>query len=253
MYLYNKLSLDPSLDICPRTFIFSGKAARSYYEAKQTIKLITSVAEKVNNNPRIKNKIKVVFLENYRVSLCEKIITAAEISEQISTASKEASGTGNMKLMMNGAVTLGTLDGANIEILDVIGENNIFTFGLKSEKVLNYYKNGGYDAYDVYQHNPPLKQVIDQLLNGFFPLKEEEFSIIYSSLLYQNDPYFVLKDFVPYLNSQNQIDSRYRARTAWAKMALKNIANSGGFSSDRTIKEYADDIWHVSPIEFPLY
>jgi len=237
------------LDIVPRTFIFSGKAARGYYQAKQMIKLINSVADKVNNNSRIKNKLKVVFLENYRVSLSEKIITAAEVSEQISTASQEASGTGNMKLMMNGALTLGTLDGANIEILDSVGPDNIFTFGLKSEEVLNYYKSGGYCSWNEYNSKPYLKLVIDQLINGFFPLKEEEFKVIYNSLLYHNDIFFVLKDFDSYVNTQSNIDRCYRDRTNWARMSLTNIANSGIFSSDRTIDEYSKDIWNINPIQ----
>jgi len=248
MYLYNKLMDDPSLNITPRTFIFSGKAARGYYEAKQIIKLINSVADKVNNNSRIKNKIKVVFLENYRVSLSEKIITAAEVSEQISTASKEASGTGNMKLMMNGAITLGTLDGANIEILDAAGKDNIFTFGLSSEEVINYYKNGGYNPFNIYNENSDLKLIVDQLINGFFPLKEEEFKVIYNSLLYHNDLFFVLKDFVPYINTQANLDQCYRNRMSWGKMSLMNIAGSGIFSSDRTMDEYAKDIWGVKSI-----
>lgn len=245
MYLYNELMKNPELDITPRTFIFAGKAARGYYEAKQIIKLINSVGDKVNNCKKLKNKLKVVFLENYRVSLAEKIIPAADVSEQISTASKEASGTGNMKLMMNGAITIGTLDGANIEIKDNVGEDNIFTFGLHSDEVLEYYKNGKYNPWDIYNSNQSLKMVVDELINGFFPYKEDEFRVIYNSLLHNKDLFFVLKDFDSYVWTQNSIDKAYRDRLNWGKMSLCNIANSGVFSSDRTIMEYAKDIWDV--------
>ena len=250
MYLYNELMENINMDIVPRTFIFSGKAARGYYEAKQIIKLINSAGDKINKCKRIKNKIKIVFLENYRISLAEKIIPAAEISEQISAAGKEASGTGNMKLMMNGAVTLGTLDGANIEIRDCVGEDNIFTFGLHSDEVLGYYKNHNYNPKEIYDNDLKLRIVTDELVNGFFPLKEDEFRIIYNSLLYNGDPFFVLSDFEPYVSVQKQIDGAYRQKTRWNTMSLVNIANSGVFSSDRTIKEYADEIWNIKPVKF---
>lgn len=250
MYLYNELMENINMDIVPRTFIFSGKAARGYYEAKQIIKLINSAGDKINKCKRIKNKIKIVFLENYRISLAEKIIPAAEISEQISAAGKEASGTGNMKLMMNGAVTLGTLDGANIEIRDCVGEDNIFTFGLHSDEVLGYYKNHNYNPKEIYDNDLKLRIVTDELVNGFFPLKEDEFRIIYNSLLYNGDPFFVLSDFEPYVSVQKQIDGAYRQKTRWNRMSLVNIANSGVFSSDRTIKEYADEIWNIKPVKF---
>lgn len=249
MHLYNELIKNPELDIIPRTFIFSGKAARGYYEAKQIIKLINSVGDKVNNSKKLKDKLKVVFLENYRVSLAEKIITAAEVSEQISTASKEASGTGNMKLMMNGAITIGTLDGANIEIGDNVGVDNIFTFGLHSDEVLKYYKNRNYNPWDIYNNNESLRMIIDGLINGFFPYKEDEFRVIYNSLLYNNDFFFVLKDFDSYVSTQSTVDKAYRDSLNWGKMSLCNIANSGVFSSDRTIMEYAKDIWKVKQIK----
>jgi len=245
MHLYNELMKNSEMDITPRTFIFSGKAARGYYEAKQIIKLITAVGDKLNNSKKVKDKLKVVFLENYRVSLAEKIIPAAEVSEQISTASKEASGTGNMKLMMNGAITIGTLDGANIEIGDNVGKDNIFTFGLHSDEVLQYYKNGKYNPWDIYNNNQSLRLVVDELINGFFPYKEDEFRAIYNSLLHNNDLFFVLKDFDSYVSTQTNLDKAYRDRLNWGKMSLCNIANSGVFSSDRTIMEYANEIWNV--------
>lgn len=245
MYLYNKLNDNPSFSIAPRTFIFSGKAARGYYEAKQIIKLINTLSDKIEDNPRVKGRLRVVFLPNYRVSLAEKIIPAAEVSEQISTASKEASGTGNMKLMMNGAITLGTLDGANIEILDAAGEENIVTFGLKASEVLNYYKNGSYRSFDIYNDDIELRNVIEELVNGFFSLRPDEFRVIYNDLLYQNDQFFVLKDFRAYCSAQERIESLYANHKVWGSMSTMNVAGSGIFSSDRAIRQYAEDIWNI--------
>lgn len=247
MHLYNQLKENPNLDIPPRVFIFAGKSAPSYYVAKQIIKLINTVGDIVNNDRSIKNKLKVVFLPNYGVSLASKIIPAADVSEQISTASKEASGTGNMKFMMNGAVTLATLDGANIEILDEVGENNIVIFGLKDDEVYRYYHQGGYSALDLYHNNPHLKSVIDQLTNGFLPANREEFVPIVDRLLRFNDEFFVLKDFESYCEAQERMGLYYRDKLHWMKMSLQNIACSGKFSADYTIEQYAKKIWRVLP------
>jgi len=247
MYLYNRLKEDSSFTIYPRTFIFGAKASPGYYFAKKIIKLINSLADKVNNDPYVSKMIKVIFMENYRVSLAEKIFPAADVSEQISTASKEASGTGNMKFMMNGALTIGTLDGANIEIMEEVGEENIFIFGLKAEEVLNYYENGGYQSTEYYHHDPRLRQVINQLVNGFFPDVEDEFEAIYDSLLAHNDQYFVLRDFASYAGTQEKVQQAYQDQSSWLEKALINIAHSGYFSSDRTIQEYAKSIWGISP------
>ena len=248
MDLYNRLKENPGLDITPRTFIFAGKAAPGYYIAKQTIKLINSLAEIINNDKTIGDKIKVIFLENYSVSLAELIIPAADVSEQISTASKEASGTGNMKFMMNGAVTIGTLDGANIEISQAVGSGNIVIFGLKAEEDLSCYQNGGYSAWDVYHKDVRVKRVVEQLVNGFFPNDYEEFRPLYDYLLHQNDEFFVLKDFASYADAQVRLESKFRDSKEWRKMAIHNIAHSGIFSSDRTISEYTIGIWKVKPI-----
>ncbi len=245
MDLYNRLSADPNLDIVPRTFIFAGKAAPGYYLAKKIIKLINTLAAKVNADPAVRDKLKVVFLENYNVTLAERIIPAADVSEQISTASKEASGTGNMKFMMNGAITLATLDGANIEICEAVGSENIVIFGLRVAEVLDYYQRGGYNAWEEYQHDPRLTLVLEQLLNGFFPDSKDEFRDIYNSLLYDNDEFFVLKDFASYVEAQEKINGLYRQKDVWNRMCIHNIAKSGRFYSDRTIREYAQDIWHV--------
>lgn len=245
MDLYNRLCADPNLDIVPRTFIFAGKAAPGYQMAKKIIKLINTLAVKINNDPRVQEKIKVVFLENYNVSLAEIIIPAADVSEQISTASKEASGTGNMKFMMNGAVTLATLDGANIEIGEAAGDENIVFFGLTVAEVLNFYQKGGYSSWEEYHHDPRLTLLMEQLVNDFFPDTKEEFRDIYNSLLYDNDEFFVLKDFATYVAAQNRVDELYRQRNIWNKMCIHNIARSGRFYSDRTITEYARDIWRV--------
>ncbi|CUP25041.1 glycogen/starch/alpha-glucan phosphorylase [Clostridium sp. NSJ-49] len=243
MDLYNQLLENPNLDIVPRTIIFAGKAAPGYYLAKNTIELICSIAEKVNNDPRVNDKLKVVMMENYRVSLAEKIIPAADLSEQISTTTKEASGTSNMKFMMNGAVTIATLDGANIEIKDEVGEDNIVIFGLNADEVLNYHKNGGYSAWDIYNNNPRVKAVINDLVSGRYNSDKDKFSKIYANLLSYNDEFFVLKDFDAYLEAQKKIDLIYRDSKRWQRICGVNIAHSGIFSSDRTIKEYATGIW----------
>ena len=246
MDLYNKILENPNLDIVPRTFIFGGKAAPGYYLAKKTIELINEVAAKVNNDPRVKDKIKVVFLENYRVSMAEHIIPAADLSEQISTTTKEASGTSNMKFMMNGALTVATLDGANIEIRDEVGDDNIFIFGLTEKEVLDYYKNGGYNSLEVCSKDPRLMAVTEDLISGRFSTDKDKFRSIYEHLLPYNDEFFVLKDFDSYLRIQEKVDAAYRDKHYWQKMAAVNIAHSGIFSSDRTIMEYATGIWGSS-------
>ena len=245
MHLYNELKENPNKDMVPRTFIFGAKASPGYYLAKQTIKLINTVAERINNDASINGKIKVVFLENYNVSLAEIIMPAADVSEQISTASKEASGTGNMKFMMNGAVTLATLDGANVEIREAVGDENIVLFGLKAEEVINYYNNGGYSAREVYNNDPRLKKVVDQLVDGSLGVSTSEFKHIYDSLIYQNDEFFVLKDFDAYVRAQEKVDSLYRQTDKWTEMCIENIAHSGIFSSDKTIDQYSEEIWNT--------
>lgn len=243
--LYNKIKADPSYEIAPRTFIFGAKASPGYFYAKRIIKLIHSVADLVNNDPATKGILTVVFMENYRVSLAEDIIPAADISEQISTASKEASGTGNMKFMMNGAITMGTLDGANVEILEQTGPDNIFIFGLKAEEVMAYDKEGGYRSMDYYHHDPLIRRTLDQLVDGTLDDKGL-FGIIYDSLLGENDQYFVLKDFESYRKAQETAGRIYAEDPeSWRKMMVHNISGSGIFSSDRTIKEYATDIWNI--------
>lgn len=246
MYLYNRLQEDSNFSITPHTFIFGAKASPGYYYAKKIIKLINTLASKINNDPKTKDLLKVVFVENYRVSLAEVIIPAADVSEQISTASKEASGTGNMKFMMNGAVTLGTLDGANVEIFEEVGSDNIFTFGLTADQVLAYQRNGGYRAIEYYHHDKSLNKVINQLVNGFFPVPAHEFETIYDSLLVQNDEYFVLKDFDSYVKAHERLGEAYRNRDSWLEKSIINIAKSGRFASDRTIQEYADEIWGIT-------
>ena len=243
MDLYNKLIDNPNLDIIPRTFIFAGKAAPGYYLAKNTIELICRVAETINNDPRVNQKIKVVMLENYQVSLAEKIIPATDLSEQISTTTKEASGTSNMKFMMNGAITIATLDGANIEIKDEVGEDNIIIFGLNAEEVLNYHKNGGYSSWDVCNKDPRLQRVTNDLINGKYFRDKDRFRTIYENLLTYNDEFFVLKDFDSYLKAQEKVNELYIDKERWQRMCGVNIAHSGIFSSDRTIKEYATGIW----------
>lgn len=254
LHLYNMLKENPNLDIPPRTFVFAGKSAPSYYIAKQIIKLINTVADLINNDPTIKNKLKVVFLPNYGVSLASIMIPAADVSEQISTASKEASGTGNMKFMMNGAVTLATLDGANIEIMNEVGENNIVIFGLKDEEVYEYYQHGNYNAMEIYHSDANLKRVVDQLTNGFLPAAKEEFAPIVERMLRYNDEFFILKDFQSYCDAQERIGLYYRDKQHWMKMSLTNIACSGVFSADYTIEKYASGIWNINrkPLDFKL-
>ncbi|CEO35610.1 glycogen/starch/alpha-glucan phosphorylase [Paraclostridium sordellii] len=244
LHMYHELLDNPNLNIEPRTFIFGAKAAPGYYFAKCVIKLINELAQKINNDTRVKDKLKVVFLENYGVSLAEKIIPATNVSEQISTTTKEASGTGNMKFMMNGAITIATLDGANIEIHDQIGDKNMVLFGLKANQVLEYSKFGGYSSADLYSNNFYIKRVVDDLVNGFIPNIVEEGREIYNSLITYNDEFFVLRDFENYVEAQKKINDLYIDKNHWNKMSLINIANSGVFSSDRTIKEYANEIWY---------
>lgn len=247
MDLYNRLRKNPNLSIVPRAFIFAGKAAAGYHLAKNIIKLTNTVADVVNNDRKINDKLKVVFLENYSVSLAEKIMPAADVSEQISTASKEASGTGNMKFMMNGALTIGTLDGANIEMRDEVGDDNIFIFGLKSDEVLHHYQHGGYNSRDLYNNDHRIKLILDELVNGFFTKGDVDFKSIYYNLL-EHDYYFVLKDFNSYLAAHEKIDHAYRDRAVWMEKSIINIAHSGKFSSDRSISEYASGIWEIEPI-----
>lgn len=249
MYLYNQIKEDSSREVVPRVFIFGAKASPGYYYAKKVIKLINAVADKVNNDPLISNRIKVIFLENYRASLAEKVFPAADVSEQISTASKEASGTGNMKFMINGALTVGTLDGANVEIREMVGDSNIFTFGLSSEEVLHYYQHGGYQSIEYYHHDNRIKQVVDQLVSGFFPNVYNEFEPIFDSLLAENDQYFVLRDFAAYVEIQQRIGEAFKNRLDWQRKSLLNIAKAGYFSSDRTIREYADEIWRIKAVK----
>ena len=248
MYLYNELKAHPDMDIVPRTFIFGAKAAAGYYTAKLTIKLINAVADKINNDPSINGKIKVVFIEDYRVSNAELIFAAADVSEQISTASKEASGTGNMKFMLNGALTLGTMDGANVEIVEEIGKDNAFIFGLSAEQVMEYEKNGNYNPRDVYNNNQDVRQVLTQLVNGFYsPENPELFRALYDALL-EKDTYFTLLDFDSYKEAHNRIDAAYRDEQHWARTAMLQTASAGKFSSDRTIEEYAKEMWHLEKV-----
>ena len=248
MYLYNELKAHPDMDIVPRTFIFGAKAAAGYYTAKRTIKLINAVADKINNDPSINGKIKVVFIEDYRVSNAELIFAAADVSEQISTASKEASGTGNMKFMLNGALTLGTMDGANVEIVEEVGKDNAFIFGLSAEQVMEYEKNGNYNPRDVYNNNQDVRQVLTQLVNGFYsPENPELFRALYDALL-EKDTYFTLLDFDSYKEAHNRIDAAYRDEQHWARTAMLQTASAGKFSSDRTIEEYAKEMWHLEKV-----
>lgn len=247
MHLYNSYKDNPQFDMYPRTFIFGAKAAPGYHFAKKVIKLINTVADIVNNDKSIQGKLKVVFLENYSVSLAEKIIPAADVSEQISTATKEASGTGNMKFMMNGALTIGTLDGANVEIYEMVGEDNFFKFGLTAEEVLNYYQYGGYYAQDIYNSDDRIKKVLDQLVDGTL-LPANVFDDIYYSILTHNDEFFVLKDFDSYAETQEMVELAYRNQSEWLKKCVINIAHSGKFASDRTISEYAAEIWKINPL-----
>ncbi|MBP2628483.1 MAG: glycogen/starch/alpha-glucan phosphorylase [Firmicutes bacterium] len=247
MHLYNRLRENPDLDIVPRTFIFGGKAAPGYHLAKQTIKLINTLATVINSDKSIRDKIKVVFVENYNVSMAEMIIPATDVSEQIPTASQEACGTGNMKFMMNGAITIGTLDGANIEIRNVVGDNNIIFFGLTANEVLGLYEHGGYNPWDFYNSDSRIKTILDQLVNGFFPVVADEFRTLFESFLYHNDQFLVLKDFGSYIDAQIRLEKHYRNRNNWLNMCIHNIAHSGKFSGDRTFTEYAMDIWNINP------
>lgn len=257
MYLYNQLKKNPDLDIPAHTFIFGAKAAAAYKNAKLTIKLINAVANVINNDESIDDKIKVVFIEDYKVSNAEIIIAAADISEQISTASKEASGTGNMKFMLNGAITLGTMDGANVEIVEEVGEENAFIFGLTSDEVMAYEKNGGYDPMQIFNEDEEIRQVLVQLINGTYsPEDTELFRPLYNSLLLRQgmdpaDRYFILKDFRSYAKAQHDICEAYRDQKRWAQMAIRNVAFVGKFSSDRTIEEYVRDIWHLDKVKLP--
>ncbi|SCJ42163.1 Maltodextrin phosphorylase [uncultured Clostridium sp.] len=255
MYLYNQLKEHPDMDFYPRTFIFGAKAAAGYRRAKLTIKLINAVADVVNNDTSIGGKIKVVFIEDYRVSNAEMIFAAADVSEQISTASKEASGTSNMKFMLNGAVTLGTLDGANVEIVEEVGEENAFIFGLRSDEVIQYEKNGGYYPMDIFNNDQDIRKVLMQLINGTYANGDMEmFRDIYDSLLNTKsseraDTYFILKDFKPYADAHRQVEAAYRDEKRWAKMAILNTASCGKFTSDRTIQQYVDEIWHLDKVQ----
>ena len=255
MYLYNQIKAHPDMDFYPRTFIFGAKAAAGYRRAKLTIKLINNVADVINNDKSIDGKIKVVFIENYRVSNAEIIFAAADVSEQISTASKEASGTGNMKFMLNGAMTLGTMDGANVEIVKEVGDENAVIFGLTAEEVIKYQNEGGYNPQDIFNNDQEIRQVLMQLINGFYsPEDPELFRDIYNSLLYDAKPdvYFILKDFRSYADAQKKIEEKYRDSEGWARSVMLNTACSGKFSSDRTIEEYVRDIWHLDKVKVEL-
>ena len=244
------------MDFYPRTFIFGAKAAAGYKNAKLTIKLINSVADVINNDESIDGKIKVVFIENYRVSNAEWIFAAADVSEQISTASKEASGTGNMKFMLNGALTLGTMDGANVEIVEEVGEENAFIFGLSSDEVIQYENYGGYNPMDIFNNDADIRKVLMQLINGTYSQDTELFRDLYNSLLNTQctakaDTYFILKDFRSYAEAQKRVEAAYRDEKGWAKSAILNVACSGKFTSDRTIQEYVDEIWHLDKVTLP--
>ena len=254
MYLYNELKEHPDMDFYPRTFIFGAKAAAGYKNAKLTIKLINNVADVINNDRSINGKIKVVFIEDYRVSIAEWIFAAADVSEQISTASKEASGTGNMKFMLNGALTLGTMDGANVEIVEEVGKENAFIFGMSSDEVIAHERNRDYDPMQIFNTDQDIRKVLMQLINGFYsPNDPELFRDLYNSLLNTQctqfaDTYFILKDFHSYADAQKRVMEAYKDEEGWAKSAILNIAHAGKFSSDRTIQEYVDDIWHLDKI-----
>ena len=255
MYLYNKIKTHPEMSFYPRTFIFGAKASAGYIRAKEIIKLINSVADVVNNDRSINGKLKVVFIEDYRVSIAEWIFAAADVSEQISTASKESSGTGNMKFMLNGAPTIGTMDGANVEIVEEVGEENAFIFGMSSDEVMSYEKNGGYDPYDIYNNDEEIRRIVNQLVDGTYADGDSErYRDLYNSLLVRKgndkaDMYFILKDFPAYAEAQEKVEEAYKDKDRWAKMALLNTACCGKFSSDRTIEEYVNDIWKLDKIK----
>jgi starch phosphorylase len=257
MYLYNEIKEHPDMEFYPRTFIFGGKAAAAYQNAKLTIKLINAVGDVVNNDTSIGDKLKVIFIEDYRVSNAELIFAAADVSEQISTASKEASGTGNMKFMLNGALTIGTMDGANVEIVEEVGEENAFIFGLSSDEVIQYEQHRGYNPMEVFNNDPDIRKVLMQLINGtFVPGDTELFRSLYNSLLNtistdKADAYFVLKDFKAYAAAQKKVETAYRDEKGWARSAILNVACSGKFSADRTIEEYVKDIWHLDKVVLP--
>ena len=249
MHLYNLLKEHPEMDIVPRTFIFGAKAAAGYDTAKLTIKLINAVADRVNNDPAINGRVKVVFIEDYRVSNAELIFAAADVSEQISTASKEASGTGNMKFMLNGAVTIGTMDGANVEIVEEVGEENAFIFGMSAEQVMEYEKNKNYHPADLYNSHDDIRRVMTQMINGYYcPENPDLFRPLYDTLM-QKDMYFILADFESYKEAQKRVEAAYRDEKRWARMAMMQTAHCGKFSSDRTIEEYVHDIWHLEKVE----
>ena len=258
MYLYNQLKDNPNMDIVPRTFIFGAKAAAGYKRAKLTIKLINNVANVINNDKSISGKLKVVFIEDYRVSNAELIFSAADVSEQISTASKEASGTGNMKFMLNGALTIGTMDGANVEMAEEVGKDNMFIFGASADEIINLENNGGYNPMDIFNNDQDIRRVLMQLINGYYsPQDPELFRDIYNSLLNTQssdraDTYFILKDFRSYAEAHKKIDQAYRDEKWWARTAMLNTASAGKFSSDRTIEEYVRDIWHLEKIKVEL-
>ncbi|MDR3589997.1 MAG: glycogen/starch/alpha-glucan phosphorylase [Negativicutes bacterium] len=248
MEMYNRLKENPDLDVMPRTFVFAGKAAPGYLLAKKVIKLINTLAGVINSDPVIKNKIKVVFIEDYGVSLAEMIFPAADVSEQISTASKEASGTGNMKFMMNGAVTVGTLDGANVEIREVVGEDNIVIFGLRAEQVIDICASNQCDPRAVYHGDGRVRKIVDQLIDGSLPVSRDEFRPVYDYLVHGQGDFFELEDFDAYVQAQEKIDALFRDKPTWWRMVGNNIASSGVFSSDHTVTEYAIDIWHIRPV-----
>ena len=252
MHLYNRLKTEPEFDMYPRTFIFGAKASAGYKRAKLIIKLINSVADVVNNDASIEGKIKVVFIENYRVSNAEIIFAAADVSEQISTASREASGTGNMKFMLNGAPTLGTMDGANVEIVEEVGIENAFIFGLSAEEVMKYEREGGYNPMDIYNNNQAVRRVLTQLIDGTYAKDDpDRFRDLYDSLT-KEDVYFILKDFDSYAEAQQKVNEAYQDEKGWAKMAMLNTACAGKFSSDRTIEEYAKEIWKLKKVKVSL-
>lgn len=254
MYLYNELKAHPEMDMVPRTFIFGAKAAAGYKNAKLTIKLINAVADVINNDKSINGKLKVVFIEDYKVSNAEIIFAAADVSEQISTASKEASGTGNMKFMLNGALTIGTMDGANVEMAEEVGEDNMFIFGMSSDEVIAHEQNRDYNPMQIFNNDQDVRTVLMQLINGFYsPNDPELFRDLYNSLLNTQstqyaDTYFILADFRSYAEAQKRINEAYKDEKNWAKKAILNIASAGKFSSDRTIQEYVDDIWKMDKI-----
>ena len=249
LHQYHEILENPNYDMVPKTYIFAAKAAPGYYYAKEVIKFINALAQQINNDPRVKGLIKVVFLENYGVTLAEKIIPASEVSEQISTTTKEASGTSNMKFMMNGAITLATLDGANVEILEEVGDPNIVIFGMTEKEILSYYRNGGYRSREIYESDIRVKRVLDSLVNGHIKGIPVEGVDIFKSLIDYNDEFFVLKDFDSYVDAQKKIDALYQDRFIWNKMSIENISSSGVFSADVTVMQYASGIWDTRIIE----